>query len=144
MLWRLEGSPVVNYAMDFADVKADTWYTEAVRWAASTGIITGYKIPAETTPWPMGFDPDEGVTREQLATMLYRYAQYKKQSVSASADLGSFNDAATVSDWATSAMQWAVGSGVINGMDGNLVPKGKATRAQVATMLMRYSTNAAK
>ena len=144
MLWRLEGSPVVNYAMDFADVKADTWYTEAVRWAASTGIITGYKIPAEVTPWPMGFYPDKAVTREQLATMLYRYAQYKKADVSANASLSSYGDAASVSSWAASAMQWAVGSGIINGIDGNLVPVGNATRAQVATMLMRYSTNEAK
>ena len=88
----------------------------------------------------MGFRPNDAVTREQLAAMLYRYGQYKKADVSASADLGSFNDAASVSGWATSAMQWAVGSGIINGIDGNLAPVNHATRAQVATMLMRYST----
>ncbi|MDY6443621.1 MAG: S-layer homology domain-containing protein, partial [Bacteroidales bacterium] len=125
-------------------VAEGTWYTEAVRWAASAGIISGSKIPAETTPWPMGFRPDDAVTREQLAAMLYRYAQYKKANVSASASLSSYGDAASVSSWAASAMQWAVGSGIINGIDGNLVPVGNATRAQVATMLMRYSTSAAK
>ena len=141
MLWRLEGSPVVSGEMKFVDVAEGTWYTEAVRWAASVGIISGSKIPAETTPWPMGFRPNDAVTREQLAAMLYRYAQYKKADVSASASLSSYGDAASVSSWATSAMQWAVGSGIVNGMDGNLVPAGNATRAQVATMLMRYSTN---
>ena len=68
------------------------------------------------------------------------YAQYKKADVSVSASLSSYGDAASVSSWAASAMQWAVGSGIINGIDGNLVPAGNATRAQVATMLMRYST----
>ena len=131
MLWRMENSPAVNYAMSFSDVESDTWYTEAVRWANAEGVVEGDGGK---------FNPNGAVTREQLVTMLYRYAQYKKANVSASADLGSFNDAATVSGWATSAMQWAVGSGIINGMDGNLVPAGNATRAQVATMLMRYST----
>ena len=80
------------------------------------------------------------MTREQLAAILYRYAQYKKADVSANASLSSYGDAASVSSWATSAMQWAVGSGIINGIDGNLAPVNHATRAQVATMLMRYST----
>ena len=140
MLWRLEGSPVVSGEMKFVDVAEGTWYTEAVRWAASTGIITGSKIPADTTPWPMGFRPDDAVTREQLAAMLYRYAQYKKADVSASASLSNYGDAQAVSSWATSAMQWAVGSGIINGVGSDLAPAGNATRAQVATMLMRYST----
>ena len=137
MLWRLEGSPAYAGASEFSDVDGDTWYTEAVRWASTEGIVTGYENPDDAG---MIFNPNGAVTREQLATMLYRYAQYKKADVSANAALGSFNDAATVSDWATSAMQWAVGSGIINGIDGSLVPAGNATRAQVATMLMRYST----
>ena len=131
MLWRMENSPAVNYAMSFSDVESDTWYTEAVRWANAEGVVEGDGGK---------FNPNGAVTREQLATMLYRYAQYKKADVSASADLGNFNDAVSVSGWATSAMQWAVGSGIINGMDGNLAPVNHATRAQVATMLMRYST----
>ena len=140
ILWNMEGKPVVSGEIKFVDVADGTWYTEAVRWASDVGIITGSKIPAKTTPWPMGFRPDDAVTREQLAAMLYRYAQYKKADTSASASLGSFGDADAVSDWAASAMQWAVGSGIINGIDGNLVPADNATRAQVATMLMRYST----
>ncbi len=140
MLWRLEGSPVASGEMKFVDVADGTWYTEAIRWASGADIITGSKIPAKTTPWPMGFRPDDAVTREQLAAMLYRYAQYKKRDVSASASLSSYGDAASVSSWATSAMQWAVGSGIVNGIGSDLVPAGKATRAQVATMLMRYST----
>ncbi len=141
MLWRMEGSPAYAGASEFTDVDADTWYTEAVRWASTEGIVTGYENPDDAG---MIFNPNGAVTREQLATMLYRYAQYKKADVSATASLGNYGDAQTVSSWATSAMQWAVGSGIINGIDGNLVPAGKATRAQVATMLMRYSTSAAK
>ena len=124
-------------ASEFTDVDGDTWYTEAVRWASTEGIVTGYENPDDAG---MIFNPNGAVTREQLAAILYRYAQYKKANVSASADLGNFNDAASVSSLATSAMQWAVGSGIINGIDGNLAQVNHATRAQVATMLMRYST----
>jgi len=141
MLWRMEGSPAYAGASEFTDVDADTWYTEAVRWASTEGIVTGYENPDDAG---MIFNPNGAVTREQLATMLYRYAQYKKADVSANASLSNYGDAATVSGWAASAMQWAVGSGIINGIDGNLAPVNHATRAQVATMLMRYSTNAAK
>ena len=137
MLWRMEGSPAYVGMSEFTDVDNEQWYGQAVRWASAEGIVTGYENPDDAG---MIFNPNGAVTREQLATMLYRYAQYKKADVSANADLGSFNDAATVSSWATSATQWAVGSGIINGMDGNLVPAGSATRAQVATMLMRYGT----
>ena len=137
MLWRMEGSPAYAGASEFTDVDADTWYTEAVRWASTEGIVTGYENPDDAG---MIFNPNGAVTREQLATMLYRYAQYKKADVSANASLSSYGDAASVSSWATSAMQWAVGSGIINGIDGNLAPVNHATRAQVATMLMRYST----
>ena len=133
MLWRMEGSPTVNYAMSFPDVAEETWYTEAVRWANASRIVTGYSDGR--------FGSSDPVTREQLAAILYRYAQVKGEDVSKTADLSAFNDAASVSSWATSAMQWAVGSGIINGgANGSLVPAGNATRAQVATMLMRYST----
>ena len=77
MLWRLEGSPVVSGEMKFVDVAEGTWYTEAVRWASDAGIITGSKIPAATTPWPMGFRPNDAVTRAQVATMLMRYSTAK-------------------------------------------------------------------
>ena len=137
MLWRMEGSPAYVGMSEFTDVDNEQWYGQAIRWASAEGIVKGYANP---TGAGTVYNPNGAVTREQLAAILYRYAQYKKANVSASADLGSFNDAATVSGWATSAMQWAVGSGIINGIDGNLVPAGNATRAQVATMLMRYST----
>ena len=137
MLWRMEGSPAYAGASEFTDVDGDTWYTEAVRWASTEGIVEGYANPTGAGKL---YNPNGAVTREQLAAMLYRYAQYKKADVSVSTSLSNYGDAQAVSGWAASAMQWAVGSGVINGMDGNLAPKGKATRAQVATMLMRYST----
>ena len=146
MLWRMEGSPAQAGAAEFADVDGAQWYAQAVRWANANGIVEGYR---DANGKGQVFNPNGAVTREQLATMLYRYAQYKKQSASANAGLGSFNDAASVSDWATGAMQWAVGSGVISGTQKGtrvvvLDPQGSATRAQVATMLMRYSTSAAK
>ena len=131
MLWRLEGSPTYAGASEFSDVDNEQWYGQAVRWANAEGIVKGDNGK---------FIPNGAVTREQLATMLYRYAQYKKADVSATASLGNYGDAQTVSSWATSAMQWAVGSGIINGIGSDLAPAGNATRAQVATMLMRYST----
>lgn len=150
MLWRLEGSPVVNYAMNYVDVAADQWYTEAIRWATSTSIITGYKIPADDAPWPMGFEPNKAVTREQLATMLYRYARYKGMDVSVGEDTNilSYGDAFDVSEYAISAMQWAVGAGIVNGYTEHgeqiLAPYLASSRAVVATMLMRYATQNAK
>ena len=139
MLWRLEGSPVVSGDTNFVDVTDGTWFADAVRWANANGIVTGYR---DANGRGKVFNNDGAVTREQLATMLYRYAQYKKADVSVGEDTNilSYNDAQTVSGWAASAMQWAVGSGIINGVGSDLVPAGNATRAQVATMLMRYST----
>ena len=138
MLWRLEGKPVVNYAMSFEDVAGDLWYTEAVRWAQSVGVIEGYSSAA--------FGPDDAVTREQMVTILHRYAGYKGMDVSVGEDTNilSFEDAFAVSEYAIPAMQWACGSGIIEGMynaDGTaliLDPYGSTTRAQVATILMRF------
>ena len=131
MLWRMEGEPKATGANPFSDVEAGTWYTDAVAWAAENKIVEGYGDR---------FAPDYPVVREQLATILCRYAQYKQKDVSASTSLSGYGDASDVSVWAADAMQWAAGSGVINGVDGKLLPQGNATRAQVATMLMRYST----
>ena len=133
MLWRMEGSPVVNYRMDFTDVKEDAYYAEAVRWAASEGIVDGYEDGT--------FGPDKTVTREQMATILYRYAQEKQYDVSGRNDLSAFADAARVSAYAKEAMQWAVDAGLISGIGDNLVPQNGANRAQVATMLMRFAEN---
>ena len=137
ILWRLEGSPVVNYAMNFGDVESGVWYTEAVRWAAAEGIVKGY---SDTV-----FAPNDTVTREQLATILYRYAEYKEYDVTAKGDLTTFADGSTVSTWAADGMTWAVGAELITGKDGGkLDPTGTATRAEVATILMRFCENVAK
>ena len=131
MLWRLEGSPAYVGMSEFSDVDNEEWYGPAIRWASSEGIVNGYDGK---------FAPNDAVTREQLVTILYRYAQYKKLDVSVGEDTNilSYDDAFSVSDWAMSAMQWAVGSGVVNGIGTNLEPAGDASRAQVATMLWRF------
>lgn len=133
ILYRLEGEPVVDYAMDFTDVAGDAYYAEAVRWAASEGIVGGYGGGL--------FGSDDAVTREQLAVILYRYAVYKGYDVSIGEDTNilSYDDFADLSEYAIPAMQWACGAGVITGVtDATLVPQGEATRAQVAAMLMRF------
>ena len=129
-LWREAGSPVVNYAMDFDDVDEDQWYTEAVRWAASEGIVTGTG---------KGFSPDAALTRESLAAILFRYAGGQ-----ADADqLDSYADGAGVSAWAREAMNWAVAQGLITGKSGGrLDPGGTASRAEVSAILMRYVQSA--
>ena len=133
ILYRLEGEPVVDDAMDFTDVAGDAYYAEAVRWAASEGIVGGYGGGL--------FGSDDAVTREQLAVILYRYAVYKGYDVSIGEDTNilSYDDFADLSEYAIPAMQWACSAGVITGVtDATLVPQGEATRAQVAAMLMRF------
>jgi len=114
-------------------VDSSTWYTEAVRWAASEGIITGYGNG--------NFGPNDSITREQMATMLYRYAQYKGYDVSVgeNTNILSYTDFAELGEYAVAAMQWAVGAGIINGTSAStLSPRGNATRAEVAVILIRY------
>ena len=132
ILWRMAGQPQADYTMAFADVPAGTWYTEAVRWAASEGIVTGYSATK--------FGPDDPVTREQFAAMLYRYAQTLGEGFTGNWSFPlDFPDAADVSDYAYEALCWLTMENVIQGMeDGNLHPQGTATRAQLATMLMRF------
>ena len=134
ILWRLSGSPVVNYLMDFDDVDPAAYYGEAIRWATSEGIAGGYGGGV--------FGPNDPITREQLAVMLYRYAQHEGYDVSIGEDTNilSYADAFTVSEYAVSALQWACGAGIISGTgDGStLTPQGETTRAQVATVLMRF------
>ena len=134
ILWRLSGSPVVNYLMDFDDVDPAAYYAEAIRWATSEGIAGGYGGGV--------FGPDDPITREQLAVMLHRYAQHEGCDVSIGEDTNilSYADAFTVSEYAVSALQWACGAGIISGTgDGStLTPQGEATRAQAATVLMRF------
>ena len=136
VLWRLENEPVVNYAMSFADVAEGQWYSEAVRWAASEKIVEGY---SDTE-----FGTDDAITREQLAAILYRYAAYKGYDVSADGDLGDFTDASKISDWAYEAMQWACGTGLMEGDAGILNPTGDTRRCEFATMVMRFAENIAE
>ena len=130
MLHRLNGTPAAGLA-GFADVAGGQWYSEAVAWAAANGVVNGY---SDTK-----FAPNEEITREQLAAILYRYAQFKGLDVSAKGDLSGFADGAAVSGWAQEAMQWAVGAELLNGnADGTLAPAAGATRAEVAMILMRF------
>ena len=127
ILYRSENTPDVSGESNpFADVPDGQWYTDAVIWAAKEKIVNGM---SETT-----FAPNESITREQIATILYRYAGSPKVS----GDFASFSDASSVSAYAYDAMRWAVQSGIINGTDGKLAPQDNATRAQIATILYRY------
>lgn len=133
VLYRLEGEPTVTGRSSFTDVRSGAYYEKAVIWAAANGIVTG----TDST----SFSPDAKVTREQLAAILYRYAQYRKLDTDASAKLNSFTDADSVSAYASEAFGWAVSEGLINGASGKLMPKGDATRAQVAAILHRFVKN---
>ena len=134
ILWRMAGSPVVNYAMTYTDVAQGQWYSEAVRWATSEGIVGGYGNGL--------FGTNDPITREQFAAMLYRFAQEQGYDVSIgeNTNILSYTDVADLSEYAIPATQWAVGAGIINGTgDGStLTPQGQATRAQAAVMLMRF------
>lgn len=129
VLYRLEDEPDAAGNISFDDVPDNTWYTDAVAWAAESGIVQGTGD---------GFDPDANVTREQIATILYRYAQKIGLDTSAKGDVSKFSDGAKVSSWASDAMAWAVSVGLFKGDDTNsLNPQGDATRAEVATLLER-------
>lgn len=137
ILYRLENEPTVTGTTAFTDVAADQYYANAVAWAAQNGIVSG--IDATT------FAPNNAITREQMAAILYRYAQFKGYDVSVKADLSVYTDAAQVSTYATDAMAWANGAQLITGISqATLTPAGNATRAQVATILMRFCENIAK
>lgn len=131
ILYRMAGSPSVSGSSDFTDVAAGKWFAKAVAWAAANGIVNGYGDSL--------FGPNDPVTREQLAAILYRYAVYGGMTaVTLEENLGSFADTAQLSAYAIQAMNWAVGQGLINGSGNNLVPKAQATRAQVAAIIHRY------
>ena len=137
VLWRYEGQPK-GYQNTFTDVNAKdgSWYIDAVAWAAANGIVNGVGNNR--------FDPDGKITREQMAAILFRYAQKKGIDTSKRGELSNFPDANKISAYAKEAVCWAVGEGIINGSDGKLLPQGNATRAQVATILMRYIENIVK
>ena len=133
VLWRMEGCPVASDdAPVFTDVTdLDSWYYGAVRWAAEQEIVNGY---GET------FAPQDPVTREQLAAILWRYAKYQGADVSVgeNTNILSYEDAFEISDWAFAPLQWTCGTGILNGADGRLMPQGQATRIQTAAMLQRF------
>ncbi|MCQ5130613.1 S-layer homology domain-containing protein [Butyricicoccus faecihominis] len=129
MLWRLAGQPTVNEAAPFTDVTANAYYAEAAVWAVENGIVKGYGDNL--------FGPNDPVTREQLAAILYRYAQVKGQDTAMAGDLSGFAD--QPSGWASEPVRWAVGAGLLSGKGGGVLdPTGNATRAETAAMLMRY------
>lgn len=130
ILYRMEGEPEAA-AAPFTDVEPGLWYSDAIGWGAANDIVNGYGDGR--------FGPNDQITREQMAAIFYRYAQYKGYDVTARADLSGYADADQISEYAVEAMQWAVGVKLVNGLTADtLVPKGQATRAQVATMLMRF------
>lgn len=137
VLWRLENEPNSSFSDLFLDIINGTWYTEAVAWAAENNIVEGYNSES--------FGPSDPITREQMAAILYRYANYKGYSVTSTADLSEFTDAGNTSDWALTAVKWAVAEGLLTGVgETSLDPTGNASRAQVATLLMRFVQNIVK
>ena len=131
LLYRPENEPAVSGAIAFEDVAAGEYYYDAVSWAGANSIVNGYD---EDT-----FGPNNAITREQMATILYRYCQYKGYDVTATGDLSQFTDSNETADWAKTALVWAVEHGLMEGNgDGTINPAGTATRAEVAQMLMNF------
>ena len=137
VLYRLENSPKVSGASTFTDVTADQYYAEAVAWAAANGIVNGFTNGE--------FRPNESITREQMAAILYRYASYKGYNVTKRSDLSGYSDLTMLSSYASEAMSWAVGEELFQGVGAALLsPNTSATRAQVATILMRFCETVVK
>ncbi len=136
ILHRLDGKPVAP-ASNFTDVEQNQYYTEAVAWASANGIVSGYGNG--------NFGPNDTITREQMASILYRYAQYKNYNTNNTNNLSNYTDVGEISPYAVTAIQWANGTGLITGVTNTtLVPKGSATRAQVSSILMRFCENIVK
>ena len=131
MLYRMEGEPEVTTTTAAFPDAGESWYKDAVIWANQNKIITGYTDSGL-------FGPADPITREQMATIMYRYANYKKWDVTKSADLSTFPDASSVSAYAKDAMAWAVANEIIQGNNGRLDPQGSAVRAQAATIISRF------
>ncbi len=137
LLWRLEGSPAATTANSFLDVNSGSYYQQAIAWAAANNIVTGYSSSQ--------FGPDDPVTREQFAAILYRYAAYKQIDVSAQADLSVFSDAGNISSYAVSAIKWAVAAELLQGNSNNMInPSLPTTRCEVAALLHRFCEQVAK
>ena len=140
ILYRLEGSPNIEneiWGYPFKDVDVNAYYATAVYWARMNGIVAGYSDEL--------FGPNDTITREQMAAILYRYAQYKGCDTTAKADLSKFADAAQVGSYAVEAIRWANAEGLVSGTsDTTLTPGGSATRAQAAVILTRFCQNIVK
>ncbi|WP_346663392.1 leucine-rich repeat protein [uncultured Merdimonas sp.] len=134
ILYRLNGSPEVEYDDIFPDVPENEWYTNAVIWAQQNGIVTGYTNTGE-------FKPGNDISRQEITTMMHRYAEYKGYSLEGGADYGNYPDAAMVADYAKEAMSWAVGNGIISGKTDpvSLDPQGETYRSECATIIMRFA-----
>ena len=132
ILYRMNGSPAVNYTNKFKDVSAGIWYTDPIMWASNKGVVTGYSNG--------NFGPGDNINREQMAVMMYRYAKTQGYDVSASVELGNYKDGANVSGFAKQAMQWCVAEGIITGKYNGtqLDPQGNAIRAECATIIRRF------
>ena len=132
ILYRMNGSPAVNYTNKFKDVSAGIWYTDPIMWASNKGVVTGYSNG--------NFGPGDNINREQMAVMMYRYAKSQGYDVSASVALGNYKDGANVSGFAKQAMQWCVAEGIITGKYNGtqLDPQGNAIRAECATIIRRF------
>jgi hypothetical protein len=134
ILYRMAGSPAVSGANTFSDVANGRWYTDAVQWAAANGVVNGIGNGR--------FAPDTQITREQMASMMMRYAQWKQYATNSSSELSGFSDVNVISSWALPAMKWAHASGLISGRTANTIaPRDTATRAEAATILMRFMQN---
>lgn len=123
-------------ASDFADVSDGVWYDQAAAWGAANGIVNGYGDGL--------FGPSDPITREQMVSMMHRYAQYKGYDLTAAGDLTAFTDEGSVAGWAGTSMQWAVGKGLIQGSDNQVSPKTDSERCQVAAVVMRFMENLAQ
>ena len=137
VLWNLEGNPEASAAAEYGDVASDAWYHDAVQWATAECIVDGYGGV---------YGPEDDITREQMALMLYRYTRYMGcGTAQGGMEIREFSDYEAISDWALEAMTWAVNAGVLNGRGGGVLgPAGHATRAEAAQILMNFRENAAK
>ena len=132
-LWRMDGAPKSTGEINFSDVSSNQYYYDAIKWATSKKIVSGY---TGTTK----FGPEDSITREDFAVMLRNYCMYKGKYKKSSINLNTYSDGRQVSSWAKEAMQWAVANKVVTGDSNKLTPQGKATRAQVASMIFKYKT----
>lgn len=131
ILYRMAGSPAVTAANAFGDVAEGQYYTNAVIWASSNHIVTGYDGGT--------FGPNDPITREQLAAILMNYAKFRGYDVSARSDFSAYEDAASASGWAHDGLSWAIAKGFLQGSEGKLMPGGNAERCQLAAILQRFA-----